>query len=151
MKLSILGMGIFLSLATAAMAQDQPVKMADLPAPVRRAVQAQLAKGASLRGLSTDIEGGQREYEAELTVAGHHRDLAMNSQGTILEAEEPVALSSLPAAARAGLAKRGRVLRVESVSHNGKFVAYEAVVQKANGKRTEVRVDRRGRSVPDNG
>ncbi len=151
MKLSTVPMGIFLSLAVAgAWAQDRPVKMADLPAPVRQAVQAQLAQGATLRGLSTDREGGAREYEAELTVNGHHRDLAMNPRGAILEAEDTVALGSLPAAARAALARQGRVLSVEAVSAHGKFVAYEAVVRLASGKHREVRVDRQGRSVPDN-
>lgn len=142
-----------LVLAAAAMvtAQDKPVKMADLPAPVRQTVQDQLKQGATLRGLSTDMEGGQREYEAELTVKGHHRDLAMDANGAITEAEETVALSSLPAAAQAALRRQGHVLSVEEVTHNDSFVAYEAVVRRTNGKKHEVRVDKAGNSVPDNG
>ncbi|MGH9520068.1 MAG: hypothetical protein ACRD2D_10480 [Terriglobales bacterium] len=133
------------------LAQDKPVKMAELPAPVRRTVQQQLNQGATLRGLSTDMEGGQREYEAELTVNGHHRDLAMDANGAITEAEDAIALRSLPASAQSALRKQGRVLSVEEVTHNGAFVAYEAVVRRANGSKHEVRVDKAGHSVPDNG
>ena len=143
--------GLALASAFAVVAQDKPVKMASLPASVQATVKAQLAQGAILRGLTTDIENGKREYEAELTVQGKHRDLAMDSQGTVTEQEDAVALASLPAAAQAALRKQGRVLSVESVSHQGNFVAYEAVVRKTSGKRSEVRVDKAGNSVPDNG
>lgn len=127
------------------------MKMSDLPAAVQRTVTAQLAQGARLRGLSTDVEGGQREYEAELTLNGKHRDIAMDANGNITEQEDAVALSSLPAAAQAALRRQGRVLSVERVTHDGKFVALEAVVRAANGRRREVRVDQAGHALPDNG
>lgn len=132
-------------------AQDKPVKMASLPAPVQATVKAQLAQGAHLRGLTTDTENGQREYEAELTINGHHRDIAMNAAGQITEQEDTVHLASLPAAAQAALRHDGRVLHVERVTHNGQFVAYEAVVRQPDGKRTEVRVNQAGHALPDNG
>lgn len=133
------------------LAQDKPVKMAELPVPVRRTVQQQLNQGATLRGLSTDMEGGKREYEAELTVKGHHRDIAMDASGAITETEDAVALRTLPTAAQAALHKQGRVLSVEEVTHSGTFIAYEAVVRHANGRKHEVRVDKAGHNVPDNG
>lgn len=149
---TIFGTASLLLLASAvALAQDKPVKMSDLPAPVRATVQQQLSHGATLRGLSTDMEGGQREYEAELTVNGHHRDIAMDASGKVTETEDAVRLSALPAAAQAALRKQGRVLSVEQVTAHGSFAAYEAVVRGANGKRREVRVDKAGNAVPDNG
>lgn len=143
--------GLALLCGIALWAQDRPVKMANLPAPVQATVKAQLAQGARLRGLTTDMENGQREYEAELTVNGHHRDIAMNAAGQITEQEDTVHLASLPAAAQAALRHQGRVLHVERVTHDGQFVAFEAVVRGASGKRTEVRVDQAGHSIPDNG
>ena len=143
--------GLALALGVSVWGQDHATTMAKLPAPVRATVEAQVAQGAKLRGLSTDMENGQREYEAELTVAGKHRDIAMDATGRITEQEDAVKLASLPAAAQAALRKQGTVARVEAVSAQGKFEAYEAVVRKANGKRVEVRVDKAGQALPDNG
>jgi len=140
-----------LSLAIAGLAQDKPVKMADLPAPVQKTVRAELAQGATLRGLLTSHEGGQLEYEAELTLNGLNRDLSLSASGKILEAEDTVTLASLPAAARSALTRVGKIIKVEAVSDHGHFVAYEAKVRGANGKITEIRVDRQGHAVADNG
>lgn len=142
--------GVALLCGAAALAQEKPVKMANLPAAVQATVKEQLAQGATLRGLSTDKENGKIEYEAELTVNGKHRDIAMNASGSILEAEDAVSIQSIPAAAQAALKKAGTVLSVEAVSQNGKLVAYEAVVRKHNGKKTEARVDPNGKPAPEN-
>jgi len=147
-------MGIATALLGAAVvlpAQEKALTMGHLPAAVQAAVKAELAKGATLRGLSTEVENGRREYEAELTVKGARRDIAMDAAGTMLETEDQVTLASLPTAARAALQRQGKVLSVESVTEHGRFTAFEAVVRKTNGKRTEVRVDRNGNSVADNG
>jgi hypothetical protein len=79
-------------------------------------------------------------------VTGHHKDFLMDSAGNVVEIEEQVALDSLPASVQDGLqamARRGKMLDVESITKHGKLVAYEAQVVK-NGKRTEARVGPEG-------
>jgi hypothetical protein len=81
-------------------------------------------------------------YEAELTVAGHGRDISMAENGNIVEIEEGVALNSVPPAVPEALveaAGSGKISRVESLSKNGKVVAYEGVVRSGTKER-EVRV-----------
>ena len=76
---------------TFARASEKPVKMKDLPEAVRKTVQEQ-SKGATLRGLSKEVEKGQTFYEAELKVNGHNKDLLIDSSGAIVEIEEVVAV-----------------------------------------------------------
>jgi hypothetical protein len=97
-----------------------------------------LAKNATVRGFSQEIEHGITYYEAELIVAGHHKDFLMDSAGNAVEIEDQVALDSLPASVQDGLqamAREGKLLGVESITKQGSLVAYEAQVLK-NGKRT---------------
>ncbi|MGH3181475.1 MAG: hypothetical protein ACRDOE_06150, partial [Streptosporangiaceae bacterium] len=62
------GLGLVVAGGSAMLAaQDARITMAKLPPAVQQTVKAQLAQGATLRGLSTDNEGGKPEYEAELT------------------------------------------------------------------------------------
>lgn len=130
---------------------DQRVEMKDLPAAVQKTVLEQ-SKGATIRGLSKEVENGKTYYEVETTVNGHGRDVLMEPSGAIVEIEEEIALASLPAAARAGLersAGKGKILKVESVTKGNAIVAYEAQVEKA-GKKSEITVRPDGKPVADN-
>jgi uncharacterized membrane protein YkoI len=134
--------------AAGAFAAEQRVKMEDLPAAVRNTVTEQ-SKGAQVRGLSKEIEKGKVLYEAELKVNGHHRDLLISADGTVLEVEEDVALGSLPPAVKAAYAKRaanGKIESVESVSKGGQLVAYEARIR-VGGKVSEVKLSPAGAPV----
>ena len=132
-----------------AVAAEKPVKMKDLPPAVRSTVQEQ-SKGATIRGLSTEVEHGRRTYEVEMTVNGHSKDVSMDAAGTVIEVEEEVALGGIPAAARAAIEKAaagGRIAKVEKVIRE-KEIAYEAALRK-DGKRSEVRVAEDGRLLPE--
>ena len=132
-----------------AFASDKPVKMKDLPPAVQRTVQEQ-SKGATIRGLSTELEHGKTIYEVEMTVNGHGKDVSMDASGAVIEVEEEVALGSIPAAARAAIVKAaagGKIAKVEKVT-GGKEVAYEAALRK-DGKRSEVRVSADGSMLPE--
>ena len=132
-----------------AFASEKPVKMKDLPPAVQRTVQEQ-SKGATIRGLSTEVEHGKTIYEVEMTVNGHGKDVSMDASGAVLEVEEEVALESIPAAAQAAIKKAagsGQITKVEKVS-GGKETAYEAGLRK-NGKHSEVRVSADGRLLPE--
>ena len=75
-----------------------------MPPAVEKTV-ARESEGATIKGFATEVEKGQRLYEAELIVNGHHKDISMNRQGEIVEVEEEVSMDSLPATVQAGLRK----------------------------------------------
>src|SRR5437588_3689102 len=79
--------------------QERRVRMKDLPAAVQQTVREQ-SKGATIRGLSRETENGKTNYEVELRVNGHNKDVLIDPGGAVVEVEEQVTLASLPAAVR---------------------------------------------------
>jgi hypothetical protein len=124
---------------------DTPMKMENLPPAVQKTVQEQ-SKGATIRGLSKEVENGKTFYEVELKVNGHNRDVLIDPSGAIVEVEEVVPLDSVPPAAKGALEKhagKGKILSVESVAKDNSIIAYEAKIKTA-GKTSEVRVTPEG-------
>jgi hypothetical protein len=73
----------------------------------------------------------------------------MDENGNIVEIEEEAALDSLPPAANEALieaAGSGKIVKVESLTKNGRLVAYEAVVRTGK-KRHEIQVGPDGRKL----
>jgi len=67
----------------------------------------------------------------------------------IVEVEEEVSIDSLSDGVKAGLSTKaggGKILKVESLTKNGKLVAYEAKVETA-GKKTEIQVGPDGKAL----
>jgi hypothetical protein len=134
--------------AITATAQEKKIQRSELPAEVEKTVVAQ-SEGATIRGFAKEKENGQLRYEVELMVNGHSKDVLMDSDGSILEVEEQVAIDSLPEEIRAGLqakAGNGQLLKVESITKHDKLVAYEAQVR-SSGKRSEVQVGPDGKPL----
>jgi hypothetical protein len=132
----------------AAVAQEKKIKRSNLPPAVEKTVAAE-SKGATIRGFAKETENGQINYEAQLMVDGHSKDIAMDASGAILEVEEQVTIDALPAAIKDGLqskAGQGRLVKVESIVKRDKLVAYEAQIMK-NGKRSEVQVGPDGKAL----
>jgi uncharacterized membrane protein YkoI len=137
-----------LAIASTVMAQEKKLTRAQLPPAVEKTV-AEQSKGATIRGLSTEIDNGKKVYEASLTVNGHARDVSIDEQGNVLEIEDQVTLASLPPAVRNALTKAagaGKIEKVESLSKRGKLVAYEAAV-KTGTKRSEIQVGPDGQKL----
>ncbi|HEY2383694.1 MAG TPA: hypothetical protein VGK48_21175 [Terriglobia bacterium] len=137
-----------LAIAFLANAQEKKIQRSGLPAAVQKTVDEQ-SKGATIKGYSAEVEGGKTTYEVELTVNGHGKDISMDAQGHILEIEEETRVASLPAPVKDGLAKAagaGTILKVESLTKNGKLVAYEAVVKSGN-KNSEIQVGPDGKAL----
>ena len=129
-------------------AQEKKVKRSDLPPAVEKTV-AKESAGATIRGFSEEKENGQTFYEAEMTVNGHGKDVLMDASGNVVEVEEQVELSSLPAEVQAGLkakAEGATMVKVESIKKHDKLVAYEAKVEK-DGKKKEVQVGPDGKPL----
>jgi hypothetical protein len=141
-------------LALSALAQEQEqeqekkIQRTDLPSAVDKAV-AEQSTGATIKGYSEEKENGQTYYEAEMTVNGHSKDVLFDSNGSVVEVEEWVAVESLPADVRRGLqakAGAGKIAKVETIMKKGKLVAYEAKVM-TNGKKSEIQVGPDGKPL----
>jgi hypothetical protein len=137
-----------LATLSAIQAQEKKLKREELPPAVEKTV-VQQSKGAAIRGFSTELEDGKRLYEVELKVSGHGKDISMDEQGNIVEVEEEVSMESLPPTVKDGLTKAagsGTIGKVESLTKNGKVVAYEAVV-KTGTKHSEIQVGPDGKKL----
>lgn len=134
--------------ALPATAQEKKISRSELPVAVEKTV-SQQTKGATIRGFSRETENGKTIYEAELTVDGHSKDVSMDENGTVVEVEEQISLESLSPAVRESLALKagkGKIAKVESLTKQGKLVAYEAKVQ-LNGKKSEIQVGPDGQAL----
>jgi hypothetical protein len=133
---------------TVANAQEKKLTRKQLPPAVEKTVASE-SEGATIKGFATEVEKGQRLYEAELIVNGHHKDILMNRQGVIVEVEEEVSMDSLPATVQDGLRKAagsGTIGMIESLTKHGKLVAYEGQV-KTGTKRSEIQVGPQGEKL----
>ena len=142
---AMLVLGLLFSVANA---QEKKLTRKQLPPAVEKTV-ARESEGATIKGFATEVEKGQRLYEAELIVNGHHKDISMNRQGVIVEVEEEVSMDSLPATVQDGLRKAagsGTIGMIESLTKNGKLVAYEGHV-KTGTKRAEIQVGPQGEKL----
>jgi hypothetical protein len=142
-------LGLLFSTNTLAQNSERPVKMKSLPAAVKKTVLEQ-SKGATIRGLSKEVEGGKTFYEAELKVNDHSKDVLIDSTGAVVEIEEEVALASLPSPVKAEIEKQagsGKIVMVESITKNDAIVAYEAHVRTGKKSR-EVKVGPDGQLIP---
>jgi len=129
-------------------AQETKIKREQLPAAVEKTV-ARESEGATIKGFATEIEHGQKFYEAELTINGRSKDILMDKNGRIVEVEEEVALDSLPPAVQDALKKAagsGSIELVESLTKNGTLVAYEGHV-KTGKRRSEIQVGPNGEKL----
>ena len=145
----ITGCLVLASIAAAtAHASERKINHDQLPAAVQAAADKE-AQGATVKGFSTEVEGGKRVYEMETIVSGHTRDLQFTADGTLTEVEEEVALNSLPTTVHSALmAKAGSatIVKVESLTKQGKLVAYEAATEKGS-KHGEIQVGPAGETL----
>jgi len=128
-----------------AFAQEKKIKRSELPAAVEKTV-AEQSKGATIRGFSEEKEKGQTTYEVAMTVNGHTKDVQVDAGGTVIEVEEQVDLQALSAEVKAGLAGKGKITKVESITKKNKLVAYEAHVV-TDGKKSEIQVGPDGKAL----
>lgn len=133
-----------------AFAAEKKVKRSDLPPAVEKTVQQQ-SQGATINGFSMDTEKGKVEYEVEMTVNGHGKDVSIAKDGTVLSIEEEVAIDTLPAAAKSALLARAgtaKIVKVEALSKGGKIASYEASTLKGT-KKGEVAAGPNGEKVAE--
>jgi hypothetical protein len=160
-KATVVSLGVCLLFFAAVLAQqkakepkekEEAPKILDvkkLSPAVQKTVQEQ-TKGATIRGLSKEVENGKTQYELETKVNGRNRDLLIDPTGKVLEVEEEVDIATLPATIQAEMKKslgEGKVLLLESVTKDGVLTGYEASVQKG-GKKSSVAMGPDGKVLP---
>src|ERR1700740_2338091 len=96
MRLANLCLAAALVAAANASFGEEQVTKSDLPAAVQKTADAQSA-GATVLGYAKDKEHGRVEYEVQLMVGDHTKDVTIDPQGRVLEVEEQVAPNELPA------------------------------------------------------
>jgi len=131
-----------------ATAQEKKISRDQLPAAVLATIDRETS-GATIKGYATEREHGKLFYEVETVINGHTRDLQIAPDGTLTEVEEEVVLESLNGEVRTGLlakANGARIVKVESLTKQGRLVAYEAAVVK-NGHHGEVQVGPSGKPL----
>ncbi len=137
---------LFLHGTAAAQEHKQRIKV---PPAVQKTVDEQ-SQGAQIRGLSKEVENGQTQYELELTINGHSRDMLIDPNGKILEVEESIPLETLTPAVRAEVEKnigQAKLLRLESVTKGGALTGYEATISRG-GKKSAIGMGPDGKLTP---
>lgn len=151
MKLTPRNCALMLSLVSTSLlthAAEKRIPKASLPADVAKTADEQ-SKGAVVKGYSQDSENGQIEYEVEMIVNGHTKDVGIGSAGNVLEIEEKIDMKYLSSSVKAAIkakAGSGSVTKVESLTKHGSVVAYEAQVM-TNGKNKEIQVGPHGETL----
>jgi hypothetical protein len=127
---------------------EKKVPRSALPPAVEKTVREQ-SKGADIKGILSETEDGVFQYEIEMTVNGHGRDIAIAKDGTLLEVEEEVTMNTLPAAVQSALtakAAAAKITKVESLTKKNKLVAYEAATLRGT-KKGEIQVGPNGEKL----
>jgi hypothetical protein len=126
-SINVLTAAILLAIPNLSFAEHR-ISKSDLPVVVSKTADAQSA-GAIVVGYAKDVKKGKTEYEVQLMVDGHTKDVTIDAQGNILEVEEQVQQSALPANVLNGLraqAGKGSMRKIEFLMKHDKIVAYEA-------------------------
>ena len=122
-------------------APAKTLRVNDLPAAVRKTVQDE-GKGAEIKNIGKETEGGVIQYEVETMLNGKHRDFNVSARGELLVVEEETTLDPIPAAAKAAILKKvagGKLDMVELFKRRGETM-YEAAYTSKGGKKNEVLV-----------
>lgn len=116
-----------------------------LPAAVRATVEAE-TRNATIKAVSSEKENGKTVYELESLVNGRTRDLMIDAAGKVYVVEEQLDVASAPAAVKAALEARGKVVALESVLENGRH-HYEGQVRTTAGKTVSMDLEADGTPV----
>jgi uncharacterized membrane protein YkoI len=124
---------------------EKQIPMSKLPAAVRATVEAE-SKGATVKGITSEKEKGKTVYELEMLVNGRTRDVMIDGAGKVYVVEDQLDVDKAPAAVKAALEAKGKIVTLETVRKDGK-TTYEGVVVNKAGKKVEIEVDADGKPV----
>ncbi len=138
-----------LAIGASRVAADERLGKKDVPAPVLQAFQ-KAYPGATVKGYGKEVEKGKTCFEIESVEGGKTRDLLYLPDGTVVEIEEGVAESELPAAVKGAIASKHPGGRIEKAERNTRGAAVQYDVRIAAGKgRIEMSVDPAGKVLSE--
>jgi hypothetical protein len=129
-----------LALSSCAYAAEHSVPCSTLPDAVQQRSKSLLEPGTTVHGCVKDVSAGKTTYEMELLTPKGSKDVTFSPQGDVLEIEQQVDPAALPPPVAAAFAKAssgGKLGKVESLTRQGKLIAYESTVVKG-GRHSEV-------------
>jgi uncharacterized membrane protein YkoI len=135
---SLAGMAMAAGMATLAAAggHEDLVTLAQTPPAVQLTIQ-QHATALDIKKIDMEIEDGQVVYSVEIVKDGKETELEVAADGTLMEADEEMALEAAPEAVRTALAAQaGKVIEISKWTEAG-VVQYEATLEQ-NGKEREL-------------
>jgi uncharacterized membrane protein YkoI len=127
--------------AAGVLSAARKLELKDLPPAVQKTVQNEL-KGAQIRNIGKETEGGVTQYEVETLLNGQHRDFNVDTKGALLVVEEETTIDAIPAPAKAAILKKaagGKIRTVELFKRSGETL-YEAAYTTTAGRKHEVLV-----------
>jgi hypothetical protein len=128
-------------------AQGEKVTLDQVPAAVRETLE-RVCRGAIVRDITKEIEGGKTLYDFEVTREGRAFEFDIAANGEVLSREEQVELSQLPSAVRQTIeraGKGGKVGTIMRVNEEGK-TSYEAEIA-IKGKTIEIAIAADGKVI----
>jgi hypothetical protein len=130
----VVALGTVAAIAAAAPATKVPIRRGELPASVRRTLEAHYP-GAKVLGLFRETDQAGVSYEAEMKVSERRVDVVFDPKGVVQVEEKQVKLGELPARVRTALARhrgpRSTVERMERLTgaEVGRSPRYEFLVR----------------------
>jgi hypothetical protein len=129
-----------LALSSCAYAAEHSVPCNTLPDAVQQRSKTHIEPGTTVHGCVKDVSAGKTTYEMELLTPKGSKDVTFSPQGDVVEIEQQVDPAALPPPVAAAFAKAssgGKLGKVESLTRQGKLIAYESTVVKG-GRHSEV-------------
>jgi hypothetical protein len=126
--LSALGL---LALTGAAQADEEKIAVKELPKAVVKAVKAKFPGAAIKEAAEEEDDEGETTYEVSLEFKGHSYDVALESDGEIVEIEKEISTEELPKAVRKALAAshpKAKIETAEVITKEGQAPYYELLI-----------------------
>ena len=149
-RLALVSLVMF-TLSALADVSRQPVRLADLPAPVRKTVMQQKGDAGILR-LEKFAQEGNQIYELELRGRGAGKTVLIDATGKVLEVKQPIKLSEVSPAAKAIIESSvgpGTIRTLQSVKIGSGIIAAYEVKFTRDGKQLQLRIGPDGSLVQE--
>jgi hypothetical protein len=128
------------AITSCAYAAEHSVPCSTLPEAVQQRSKTHIESGTTVHGCVKDVSDGKTTYEIEFITSKGSEDVTFSPAGDVLEIEQQVDPATVPAPVAAAFAKAatgGKLGKVESLTRQGKLIAYESTIEKG-GKHREV-------------
>ena len=147
-SLAAMAMAAGMATLAAAAGHEDLVTLAQTPGAVQLTIQ-QHATALDIKKIDMEIEDGQAVYSVEIVKNGKEAELEVAADGTLVEADEEIALEAAPEAVRTALAAQaGKVIEISMLTEAG-VVRYEATIEQ-NGEERELVLAADGQIIAKN-